>query len=61
MIDDYQLSLICMVETHMQIEEEFQMPCYSLVNCNGRSADSGVTPIRVRDNMKNTVRINTGK
>ena len=50
-----------MVETHMQIEEEFQMSCYSLVNCNGRSADSGVIPIRVRDNMKNTVRINTGK
>ena len=31
MIDDYQPALVCIVETHMQKEEEIQIPGYSLV------------------------------
>ena len=52
MIGDYQPSLICIVETHMQKEEEIQIPGYSLVYCNDRSADSGGILIGVRDNIK---------
>ena len=36
MRDDYQPSLICIAETHMQKEEEIQIPGYSLVYCNDR-------------------------
>ena len=54
MIDDYQPALVCIVETHMQKEEEVQLPGYnSLVYRNDRSANSGGIPIRVRDNIKN--------
>ena len=53
MIDDYQSSLICIVETHMQKEEEIQIPGYSLVYCNHRSANSEGILIGVRDNIKN--------
>ena len=34
MIDDYQPALVCIVETHMQKEEEIQIPGYSLVYRN---------------------------
>ena len=53
MIDDYQPSLICIVETDMQKEEEIQIPGDSLVYHNDRSANSGGIPVRVRDNIKN--------
>ena len=53
MIDDYQPSLVCIVETHMQKEEEIQIPGYSLVYRNDRSAKSGGILIGVRDNIKN--------
>ena len=54
MIDDYQPALVCIVETHMQKEEEIQMPGYNLVYCNDRSANSGGILIGVRDNVKNS-------
>ena len=53
MIDDYQPALVCIVETHMQKEEEIQIPGYSLVYRNDRSAYSGGILIGVRDNIKN--------
>ena len=53
MIDDYQPALVCIVETHMQKEEEIQIPGYSLLYCNDRSANSGGILIGVRDNIKN--------
>ena len=53
MIDDYQPALVCIVETHMQKEVEIQIPGYSLVYCNGRSANSEGILIGVRDNIKN--------
>ena len=53
MIDDYQPALVCIVETHMQKEEEIQIPGYSLAYRNGRSANSGGILIGVRDNIKN--------
>ena len=40
MLDDYQPSLICILETHMQKEEGIQIPGYSLVYRNDRSANS---------------------
>ena len=48
MIDDYQPALVCVVETHMQKEKEIQIPCYSLVYRNDRSANSGGILIGVR-------------
>ena len=53
MIDNYQPSLVCIVETHMQKKEEIQIPGYSFVYRNDRSANSGGTLIRVRDNIEN--------
>ena len=53
MIDDYQPALVCIVETHVQKEEEIQIPGYSLVYRNDRSANSGGILIGVRDNIKN--------
>ena len=53
MIDDYQPALVCIVETHMQKEEEIQIPGYSLVYHNDRSANSGGILRGVRDNIKN--------
>ena len=53
MIDDYQPSLVCIVETHMQKQEEIQIPGYSLLYRNNRSAKSGRILIGVRDNIKN--------
>ena len=52
MIDDYQPALVCIVETHMEKEEEIQIPGYSLVCHNDRSANSGEMLIGVRDNIK---------
>ena len=46
----------------MQKEEEIQIPGYSLVYRNDRSAKSGGILIGVRDNIKKyQFRINTGK
>ena len=53
MMDDYQPSLVCIVETHMQKEEEIQIPGYSFVCHNDRPANSGGMLIWVRDNIKN--------
>ena len=46
--------MVCIVETHMQKEEEIQMPGYSLVYRNDRSANSGGILIGVTDNIKNS-------
>ena len=54
MIEDYQPSLICIVETHRQKEEEIQIPgLRSLAYRNGKSANSGGILIGVKDNIKN--------
>ena len=53
MIDDYQPTLACIVETHMQKEKKIQMPSYSLVSCYDRSENCGGILIVVRDNRKN--------
>ena len=50
MIDDYQPSLVCIVETHMQKEEEIQIS--GLVYRNDRSANNGGIIIGVRDKIK---------
>ena len=52
-IDGYQPSLICIVETRMQKEEEIQISGYTFVYRNDRSANSGGILIGVRDNTKN--------
>ena len=60
MIDDYQPALVYIVETHMQKEEEIQIPGCSLVYSNDRSANSEGILIGVRDNIKN-ISLDTGK
>ena len=57
MTDDYQPALLCIVETHMQKEEEIQIPGYSLVYRNDRSANSRGILIGVRDNTKNSLEL----
>lgn len=53
MIDNYQPTLVCIVETYMRKEEEIQIPGYSLVYCKERSAKSGGILSGVKDNIKN--------
>ena len=55
MINDYHPSLECIVETHMQKEEEIQIPGYSLVYQNERSSNSGGLLIMVTDSIKMSV------
>ena len=53
MIDNYQPTLVCIVEIYMQKEEEIQIPGYSLLYRNDRSANNGRILIEVKDNIKN--------
>ena len=53
MINDYQPALVCIVETLVQKQEEIQIPGYSFLYHNDRSANSGGILIRVRNNIKN--------
>ena len=53
MIDNYQPSLVCIIETHIQKEDEIQISGYSFVYRNDRSTNSGGILIGVRDNIKN--------
>ena len=53
MIDHYQPSLECIIETHLHKEQEIQIPGYSLVCSNDRSSNSEGILIKVRENIKN--------
>ena len=53
MIDNYHPSLVCIIETHIQKEDEIQISGYSFVCRNDRSTNSGGILIGVRDNIKN--------
>ena len=53
MIYDYQPSLVCIVETHQQKEEEIQIPGYSLAYRDHKLANSGVILIGIRYHIKN--------
>ena len=53
MIYDYQPSLVCIVETHQQKEEEIQIPGYSLAYRDDKLANSGVILIGIRYHIKN--------
>ena len=51
-ISDYQPILICLVETHLQKEEEIRIPGYSQIFHNDRSGDSGGIMLAVKENIK---------
>ena len=51
-ISDYQPILTCLVETHLEKEEEIWMPGYSQIFRNGRSGNSGDIMLPVKDNIK---------
>ena len=51
-ISDYQPILICLVETHLQKEEEIRIPGYSLIFRNDRSGNSGGTMLAVKKNIR---------
>ena len=51
-ISDYQPILICLVETHLQKEEEIRIPGYSQMLCNDRSGNSGGIMLAVIENIK---------
>ena len=40
-ISDYQSILICLVEIHLQKEEEIKIPGYSQILCNDKSGNGG--------------------
>ena len=51
-ISDYQPILICLVETHLQKEEEIRIPGYSQIFRNDRSVNSGGIMLAVKENIK---------
>ena len=52
LVDDCQPNLLCLVETHMQEEEEIGMPGYETMYQNGKTSNSGGIIISVKDTMK---------
>ena len=51
-ISDYQPILICLVETHLQKEEEIRIPGYSQIFHNDRPGNSGGIMLVVKENIK---------
>ena len=50
-ISDYQLILICLVQAHLQKEEEIRIPGYSQIFRNDRSGNSGGIMLAVKENI----------
>ena len=51
-ISDYQPILMCLVETHLQKEEEIRIPRYSQIFRNDRSRNSGGIMLAVKGNIR---------
>ena len=51
-ISHYQPILICLVETHLEKEEEIRIPEYSQIFCNDRSENSGGIMLAVKENIR---------
>ena len=51
-ISDYQPILICLVETHLQKEEEIRIPGYSQIFRNDRSGNSGGIILAIKESIK---------
>ena len=61
-ISDYQPISICLVETHLQKEEEIRIPGYSQIFRNDRSGNSGGILLVVKENIKTfTLEVAQGK
>ena len=54
-ISDYQPILICLLERHLQKEENIRIPGYSQMFCNDRSEDSGGIMLSVKENIKTVI------
>ena len=52
LVDDCQLNLLCLVETHMQEEEEITIPGYETIYRNDKISNSGGILIAVKDTLK---------
>ena len=59
-ITEYQPILICLVETHLQKEEEIRIPGYNQIYCNDRSGNCGGIMLAVKENIK-TVTLEVGQ
>ena len=51
-ISDFQPTLICLVKTHLQKEEEIRIPGYNLIFHNDKSANSGWIILALKENMR---------
>ena len=51
-ISDYQPMLICLVETHLQKEEQIKISGYSQIFHNERSGNSGGIMLSVKENIR---------
>ena len=52
LVDDCQPNLLCLVETHMQEEEEITIPGYETIYRNDKTSNSGGILIAVKDTLK---------
>ena len=52
LVDDCQPNLLCLVETHMQEEEEIRIPGYLTIFRNDKTSNSGGIMITVKDTVK---------
>ena len=52
LVDDCQPHLLCLVETHMQVEEQIKIPGYETIYRNDKTYNSGGIIIAVHDTVK---------
>ena len=52
LVDHWQPRLLCLTETHMQVEEEITIPAYETIHRNNKALNSGGIIIAVKDKKK---------
>ena len=57
LVDDCHPHLMCLVETHMQEEEELTIPCHETIYWNDKISNKGGKMIAVKDTMKTIMQI----
>ena len=60
LVEDKEPTIVCLVETHLQKEEEVAIPGYETIYRNDKTANSGEILVAVKDNIK-TMNMQTRK
>ena len=60
LVEDKEPTIVCLVETHLQKEEEVAIPGYETIYRNDKTANSGEILVAVKGNIK-TMNMQTRK